>query len=197
MILASQSLRRSYLLKKLKIPFSVEPASVNERSINGEKPYQLVQRLAEKKAKTVAERHAEAIIIGADTIVALNDKIIGKPTSRKQAQAILNELSGKTHLVFTGVALIQVDSMGKLVKNEIFYEQTAVTFTHLSPSLINAYVETGEPMDKAGGYGIQDKWGAAFVEKMNGDFYNVMGLPLHALIARLNHFAPYLLNFNS
>lgn len=193
-ILASQSPRRRYLLNKLNVAFEVEPASINEIFNDNETPDELVQRLAHQKAETVSRHHPDALILGADTVVVLGDEIIGKPTSEKEAEQILRKLSGQTHCVYTGVALLMTNESGEVLRKKVFYEQTSVTFASISPSIIQAYIKTGEPMDKAGGYGVQDKWGAGFVERMDGDFYNVMGLPLHKLINHLNKITPEIFN---
>src|SRR5699024_11260218 len=141
--------------------------------------------------------HSESYILGADTVVAMNDEIIGKPNSSRQATHILQKLSDKTHEVFTGVALLKTDEKNRIIQKEHFFERTSVTFGRLSPALIHAYLKMGKPMDKAGAYGIQDRWGAIFVQKIEGDFYNVVGLPLHSLFHCLIAFAPEFFNLNS
>ena len=116
----------------------------------------------------------EGIILTADTIVVLEGQIIGKPKSKKDAERILKLLSGKTHFVYTGFAIKNISNKKEIID----YEKTSVTFHKLSSQMIIDYIETGSPMDKAGAYGIQDDFGAVFVKKVNGCYYNVMGLPL-------------------
>lgn len=153
----------------------------------------MVQRLALEKAKAVAAHHRNAVILGADTVVALNDEIIGKPNSEGEAESTLRTLSNKTHHVFTGIALLKTDDNTRTIQQKLFYVRTTVTFGSLSPSIIKAYIKTGEVMDKAGAYGIQDKWGTIFVKRIEGDYYNIVGLPLHSLYNTLKSFAPELL----
>ena len=157
----------------------VIPADIDETARPGEGPFELVERLARAKAKAVAGAYAEPeeAVVAADTIVALDGELLGKPEDEADAQRMLRALSGKTHQVATGVCIMR----GKHVDS--FVDITDVTFYALSDAEIDAYVATGEPMDKAGSYGIQGQHGRMLVERIDGDFYNVMGLPV-AKVAR-------------
>jgi len=141
-------------------------------------PWDLCCSLAAQKAKKVAEQYSGEVILGADTIVSIRDKILGKPKNREEAVKMLRFLSGQEHRVYTGVCLIK----GTL--EERFFEETKVRFHHLSDKEIIEYAATGEPMDKAGAYAIQG-YGARFVRKIEGDFYNVVGLPVSAVYQKL------------
>ena len=173
-ILASRSPRRIQLLHQIGLSFTVQESGVDEHISNGISPEEVVRRLSLEKASRVAERLHDGIVIGADTIVVLDGKILGKPSSKGEAISMLSQLGGKTHTVFTGFALIDVESQ----KSYVDYEKTEVTFRRLSNEEIESYVESGSPMDKAGAYGIQDDFGAVFVERINGCFYTVVGFPL-------------------
>ncbi len=177
----------------LKIPFKIDASSVSETLNEQTKPERVVQHLAMQKAKDISKAHADSIIIGADTIVVLENNILGKPESKQSAVEMLESLSGAVHQVLTGIALLKTDSSAGIVQKKLFYEQTSVAFGKLDSNLIRRYVDTGKPMDKAGAYGIQDRWGAISTERIHGDFYNVMGLPLHALYWQLKSFAPQIL----
>lgn len=180
-ILASKSPRRSKLLKQLNLSFKVISAEIDETIKKGETPVRAVKRLAAGKLNAVKPKIKEGVIISADTIVVLNNKIIGKPKDEKDAEKILKLLSGKTHFVYTGFSICNLYS-GKLLTR---FEKTAVTFRELSRTEIRNYIKTGSPMDKAGAYGIQDDFGAVFVKKINGCYYNVVGLPLTNLYKTL------------
>ena len=175
--LASKSPRRKKLLKQLNLKFKVTSADIDEKIKRNETPLENVKRLSLEKLNKSREHIKKGIIITADTIVVLNDKIIGKPKNKKDAFRILKMLSGKTHFVFTGYSVYNSEN-GKLIND---YEKTAVTFRKLETAEIKDYIETGSPMDKAGAYGIQDDFGAVFVKKINGCYYNVVGLPLAKL----------------
>lgn len=179
-ILASGSPRREALLRKLDLPFEVVPSSVSEDHGEASNPEELVQQLALMKARDVAGRFPDRVVIGADTVVVLGEIIIGKPADKDEARGILRSLSGKKHTVFTGVALV------KNVEEEehIFYERTDVTFFPLEDEMIDYYVGTFRPLDKAGAYGIQD-WSACFVEKIEGCYNNVVGFPLARFVQLL------------
>ena len=146
---------------------------MDEEIFDGEHPIKTVKRLAEEKLNIAVEKIDEGIVITADTIVVLNKQIIGKPKNKKDAFKILTMLSGKTHYVYTGFAIKNISTKKTIVD----YEKTAVTFRELNREEIENYIKSKSPMDKAGAYGIQD-YGAVFVEKINGCYYNVMGLPL-------------------
>jgi septum formation protein len=177
LILASQSPRRKELLKKLQIPFESISSNADEQLSATLLPKEAVIELAIRKAKVVANQYQEAIVIGADTIVVLNETILGKPKDRTNAKNMLENLSGKKHSVFTGVAVIYQGTI------HTFYEKTDVKFWELTSKEIDQYLDSGEPFDKAGSYGIQGL-GSLFVQTITGDYFNVVGLP----ISRLNRF---------
>jgi len=170
-ILASSSPRRKELMRRLGIEFEVIPSRVKE-ILEGEEWGETVERLALQKAREVFERtFEERVVIGADTIVVVNGRVLGKPRDFQQAKEFLKMLSGREHTVYTGVAFVWNEG------EHSFHEKTIVKFRDLPDDLIEKYVESGSPMDKAGAYGIQDL-GAVFVERVEGDFYTVMGLPI-------------------
>ncbi len=175
-ILASQSPRRRELLTLVGIAHQVDPADVDESVVPGERPDAYVERLAREKARTVAARHAGALVIAADTTVVHGGAILGKPADVAEAEAMLARLSGHTHEVFTGMAVVRGDRVASAV------ERVEVTFRDLTAEEIRAYVATGEPMDKAGAYGIQG-WGATIVERIHGDYFSVMGLGVRRVVA--------------
>ncbi|ADL07504.1 Maf family protein [Thermosediminibacter oceani] len=183
LILASASPRRRELLAQLGLDFKVIPSGIDETSLTAGPPELVAVRLAEQKAADVAMRAGEGIVIGADTIVVVDDSILGKPKDENDARKMLTRLSGRWHRVYTGIAVIHTASGGKISD----YEESRVKFKKLSPREIENYIKTGEPMDKAGGYGIQGK-GALLVEKIEGCYYNIVGLPLFKLGAMLSHF---------
>lgn len=177
LVLASSSPRRSDLLKQAGFEFTVEPASVSENVLHGTPPMQIVEQLSARKAEAIAKLHPNDTILAADTIVVLKGRILGKPKDEEAAKQMLKYLSGNVHQVYTGYTIIQ----GKKFLSG--HEVTSVEFYPLSQKEIDEYVASGDPMDKAGAYGIQGK-GALFVKRINGDFYNVMGLPI-AKISRM------------
>ncbi|MGE5597932.1 MAG: Maf family protein [Bacteroidota bacterium] len=181
LILASTSPRRAALLRKLGIPFRVEPSDYSEQAGNrpGD-PARLVEELAAGKAKEVSARLGRGLVLGADTVVALSGAVLEKPSDPEDARRMLAALSGRWHEVHTGLALIRADIM----EVRTAHERTRVKFRTLLPGEIDAYVRTGEPMDKAGAYGIQGL-GAALVERVDGCYTNVVGLPLACLISLL------------
>lgn len=181
LILASTSPRRKELLSLITPNFKIVPSGADETIDTVCCAHEIAMHLALKKAKQVSLAYPNDCVIGADTIVVLNNQIIGKPKNKQEAKQILRSLSGKTHQVFTGVA---ISSQGK---EDIFYEETAVTFKELTDLEIDAYIQTTQPMDKAGAYGIQDK-GALFVSGIMGDYYNVMGLPICKLNSKLAYY---------
>jgi septum formation protein len=186
--LASSSPRRAQLIKLLGAKHVViSPTDVNETHDGNLAPAEYVRQLAIDKAKALIPKLSEhGIIIGADTTVVLENAILGKPNDAQDAKAMLRRLSGNTHIVYTGVAL--VDSATD--KDHSFVEKTFVTFRELSDNEITEYVASGSPMDKAGSYGIQEDHGAVFVSRIEGDYYNVVGLPLCSLYLALRDFAP-------
>lgn len=175
-VLASASPRRKELLEQAGISFEILPA-VGEEKITKENPAEVVMELALEKAKEVAGKLAaeELLVLGADTVVAYGGAILGKPRDEADAVRMLSALSGSTHSVFTGTALICRTKGTERSLN--FYEETRVTMYPMSPEEIQSYVRSGEPMDKAGAYGIQGRC-AVFIEKIAGDYNNVVGLPI-------------------
>ncbi len=173
-ILASQSPRRAHLLKQIGLTFSIQPSGIAEEIDFNISHEEHVKRLSLHKAEDVARKNEHGIVIGSDTIVVINGTVLGKPKSHSNAKEMLQLLSNKTHTVYTGFAL--VDARSK--KSYIDYEKTDVTFRKLGDAEIIHYIATGSPMDKAGAYGIQDDFGAVFVEKIVGDYYTVVGFPL-------------------
>ena len=158
------------------------PADIDESALPGEGPFELVERLARAKAEEVATGHAEPgeAVVAADTIVALDGALLGKPSDEADASRMLHALSGTTHQVATGVCIVRDGGA------ESFVDITDVTFYELSDAEIEAYIATGEPMDKAGAYGIQGEHGRMLVEKIDGDFYNVVGLPIAKVVRALS-----------
>ena len=182
-VLASSSPRRQDLLKQIGLSFSIEHADVDESVLSGEDPEEHTLRLAREKAKAVALRRGPAIVIGADTVVVVDGRILGKPADLEDAQRMLFLLSGREHRVISGVAVLASDRGALDVRNAV----TAVRFRTLGRDEVAAYVATGEPLDKAGAYGIQGR-GALLVESIRGCYFNVVGLPLSLLGTML---APY------
>jgi septum formation protein len=174
LILASISPRRKHLLTQIGLQFEVCSSLASEDIDFPVEPQEHVCILAERKAREVARRFPNGVVIGADTIVVLDGDVITKPESEEEAVRILHRLSGRMHEVYTGFSLVEVPGFRTLTQ----FERTEVWFRRLGPQEILDYVDGGSPMDKAGAYGIQDDYGAVFVERINGDFYNVMGLPL-------------------
>jgi len=177
-VLASQSPRRRELLRLIGIAHDVVPADLDESLLPGEEPVAHAERLARAKAAAVSAMHPHAAVIGADTIVVLDGDILGKPADHADAMRILRRLSGRTHTVHTAVAVARDGQV------ESGVESVEVTFRPLSDAQIAAYVATGEPMDKAGAYGIQG-YGAVIVERVHGDYFAVMGLALGRLVGLL------------
>jgi len=178
-ILASASPRRKMLLNQIGVSFEVMVSDVEEK-INYElPPDELVKELSRQKAMNVAKRLGEGfLVIGADTVVVFDGRILGKPKDKEDAFKMLFMLQGHWHEVYTGVTIIKTKDM--LVESDC--EKTEVYMRKLSSSLINQYINTGEPLDKAGAYGIQEK-GGLFIDKINGDYNNVVGLPVKLIVA--------------
>ncbi len=181
LILASTSPRRRELLGLLGLPFDVIGSHFDEESVSTEglTPAAWVMRLAEGKARDVAERHqdGEALILGADTTVVLDGEYLNKPANAEDARRMLRKLSGRTHQVYTGLCLMKTGSDPDIHKLTAAFAVTDVTFDSISDETIAAYVATGEPLDKAGAYGIQGK-ALSFIPGIQGDYFNVVGLPL-------------------
>jgi septum formation protein len=174
-ILASQSPRRRELLAQIGIAHEVRPADIDETVWPDEQPVPHSERLAREKAHTLALRHPDALVIGSDTIVVIDGAILGKPTDAADAVRMLLQLAGREHTVYTSVAVAHAGRTLSAV------EAVQVHFRPLDRAHAEAYVATGEPMDKAGAYGIQG-FGATLVERINGDYFAVMGLPLGRLV---------------
>jgi len=181
LILASGSPRRRALLDLLGVPFRVVPSEVEEKLSPKERPADFVRRLALRKAGEVARDNPDAWTLGADTIVVLDGEVLGKPADEADALAMLVKLSGREHIVYTGVALVHRES--GYAKSGC--ETTRVTFRAFSAEEAQAYVKTGEPMDKAGAYGAQAV-GTLLIEKIEGSYTNVVGLPLTMVIDLLD-----------
>ena len=175
-VLASSSPRRRELLRMLGLPFAVSPSDIDETWRNGEAPAVHAERLAREKA--AARPVPGTAVIGADTIVVIDGEILGKPRDAADARAMLRRLSGREHVVYTGVAVARDGRLASGVR------QTTVRFHPLDDDAIAAYVATGEPLDKAGAYGIQG-YGAVLVERIDGDYFTVMGLGLELLVELL------------
>ncbi len=185
LILASQSPRRQELMKLFRLPFTVESADIDENMDPAKSPYEEVARISAMKAGAVAHE-PEDVVIAADTIVVCDGVVLGKPRDEADACRMLKLLSGKDHQVMTGLTVLKGDRVTSCT------EVTDIHFRQLSQKEIDAYIRTGEPMDKAGSYGIQG--GAAlFAEKICGDYYNVVGLPVCRLQQLLKVIAPELL----
>lgn len=174
LVLASRSPRRAEILQAVGWPFEIMPADVDESLIDGEQAIDYVCRLAEKKAKVVAEKKIGKLILGADTTVVIDGQILGQPADPDDARRMLQLLKGNWHEVITGVALIR---FGERAAEVIDHETTRVHFAELSEQEIDSYVLTGEPMGKAGAYGIQGR-AAQFINEIQGDYFNVVGLPV-------------------
>ena len=182
-ILASSSPRRKELLEKIGLKFEVEPGDCEEIVYTDLETHEMVRKLSREKAEAVARKHRSSVVIAADTVVLIDDKILGKPKSPTEAKKMLRALSGKSHVVITGFTIIDASERRILSKAV----ETKVYIRELNPEEIDAYVESGEPLDKAGAYGIQGL-GAVIVEKIEGDYYNVVGLPLSSLAESLKEF---------
>ncbi len=180
LILASGSPRRKEILTQVGLEFTVIKSDVEE-VITKTDPAEIVMELSAQKAQDVyskLEAPEEYLVLGSDTVVAFDKKVLGKPEDEEGAYAMLSMLSGRKHSVFTGVTLVSDEGV------DTFYEETQVEFYEMTEEEIWAYIRTGEPMDKAGAYGIQGK-AAAFIRGIHGDYYNVVGLPVAAVMHRM------------
>jgi septum formation protein len=181
-ILASASPRREELLRSLGLSFKILPGHIDETYLDGESPRAHVRRLSRNKAAVIAIQHPNALVLGADTIVVIDGRILGKPKNKKQAREMLRQLSSREHTVFTGFTLTFVNagiSKTKVVKS-------SVQFKEISSEEIDWYVNCDEPYDKAGGYAVQGK-GAYFIKSIRGSYTNVIGLPLCEVLDELKH----------
>lgn len=178
LILASASPRRKQLLSLLNIPFTIEVADIDEQ-IDQDKPLKgEIEKLSLQKASVVYNMHTDSVVIGADTIVTLNDKVLGKPTNKEDAKRMLNLLQDNMHTVITAVTIMSKE------KTETFSVLSDVYFYPLSDKEIEEYINTGEPMDKAGAYAIQGI-GSKFIKSIDGDYYAIMGFPIGEVYQRL------------
>ena len=183
-ILASASPRRKEILQNTKLNFDIQKSDIEEVILENESPEDMVVRLAYEKAFDVAKRNTDRLVIGADTIVALDNEVLGKPTDQNEAYQMIKRLSNKTHKVITGISLINLKE-NKIIKD---YVVSFVTFKDLSEDSIKDYINTNESLDKAGAYGIQG-YGALLVKNIQGDYFNIVGLPISRLSDLLkNHF---------
>ncbi len=178
LILASASPRRKELLRLLGIPYRVIPALGEEQAVSA-LPWETVERLSAQKACEVARRYPDCRVLGADTVVAFGEEIFGKPADEQDAYRMLRRLQGNTHQVYTGVTLFKINRDGK-EEARTFHEKTDVEVYPMSDREIWAYIRTGEPMDKAGAYGIQGSF-CLYVKGIRGDYQNVVGLPVSRL----------------
>ena len=189
MILASQSPRRRELLADAGFELTIIPAQIDESRLPDETPVELVGRLAAEKAETVRASLGAGVrddlLVAADTIVWMGDEALGKPSDASDAAAMLRELSGRTHHVSTGVCAMRLSPGGEPMAKTRFVETTDVTFWELTEAEVAAYVATGEPLDKAGAYGIQGA-GRMLVRRVDGDYPNVVGLPVARLVRELD-----------
>lgn len=180
-ILASGSPRRREIMELVGLEFDVINPDVDESIAGDMEPPEVVKTLSQRKAGAVSAQYPDRIVIGADTIVEIDGRILGKPGNRQEAVDMLSLLSGRQHRVYTGVSVFYGES------HESFVCRTLVNFAPLSREIIESYVDTGEPMDKAGAYGIQGR-GAVLVETIEGDYFNVMGLPISSLYFKIKNY---------
>jgi len=183
LILASASPRRRELLALIGIPFQVDPACIEEVPPDAHAPEEIAKTLAREKALAVACRYRSGIVIGADTIVVVDGEILGKPQDSQDALAMLRRLNGREHEVVTGVSLLDIAD-GRVVREQCDAVCTRVWFRQVSEEHLQRYVDTGEPMDKAGAYGAQG-YGSTLIERIEGCYFNVVGLPVSRLCAML------------
>lgn len=181
-ILASKSPRRQQLIKEIIPTFSIEVREVEEIYPDHLKNDEIARFLSQLKSEAFSDISDNQLVITADTIVCLNDQVLGKPKDEMEAFEMLSSLSGQTHTVYSGVTI----KTNK--KSHTFHDSTHVTFYELTPDEIRHYIKTCQPLDKAGSYGIQEWMGYVGIKKMEGEFYNVMGLPLHKLYRELQNF---------
>ena len=187
-ILASASPRRKELLERIGLKFEVEPSNYEESISSELGPHELAKSLSLEKAKLVAQNHKNTLVIAADTFIVFESRILGKPRTETEAKEMLKTMNGKPHSVITGFTIIDTDSNKALSRSV----ETKVHLRQLSSNEIDAYVRSKEPLDKAGAYAIQGL-GAVIVEKIEGDFFNVIGLPLSALTESLKEFGVHIL----
>lgn len=184
-ILASQSPRRRELLEMLGYPFEVKVSEAEEK-ITSTNPAQVTEELSCQKAETVAEQIQQGLVIGADTVVSQDNKILGKPMDRQDAREMIQILQGRNHKVYTGVTVIERKA-GREVRRVTFSEETIVKVASMTSKEVEQYISLPEPYDKAGGYGIQGTF-AKYIQGIEGDYFNVVGLPIHRLYKVLKEF---------
>jgi septum formation protein len=182
-ILASASPRRKGILELTGLKFSIDAGDYEEDMSLGLKPHHLAKFLSSEKALAIAVKHTNALVIAADTFIVFKDSLMGKPHTREEARRMLTLLSGKAHSVITGFTILDTNTKKKLSRSV----ETRVYFRKMTAQEIEAYIKTGEPLDKAGAYAIQGI-GAIIVKKIEGDYFNVMGLPLSSLTEALKKF---------
>jgi len=180
MILASASPRRAELLRLLGVDFEVIPSHIDETARDGETPPDHVLRLSQEKAEMIARLFPEALVLGADTVVVIDGQVLGKPKTQEEARQMLEMLSGREHIVYTGFSLVQAQ-MDRLISQVV---QSSVLFKYIPEDEISWYVNSEEPYDKAGGYAVQGM-GAFFIREIRGSYTNVMGLPLSEVVETL------------
>lgn len=190
LVLASRSPRRAAILEMLGLDFEVVPARIPESVLPDERPREHVRRLATEKARAVAEERPDAIVLGGDTVVVLEDEILGKPGDAEEAEKMLLRLSGRSHRVLSALAMATPE---RDIRTRVDFAE--VTFRAISGHEIEAYVATGEPLDKAGAYGIQEL-GSALVDSLSGDYYAVVGLSVVGLLGLFEE-AGWLYRFGS
>jgi len=185
-VLASESPRRAELLRQMGLSFEVQPSSVDESLVNGSSPAEFVREAAMRKATHVAHLVDDAIVIGADTVVVLDEHLLGKPTDAAHAASMIRMLRGRSHSVVTGIAVVEANggTLGRSVSDHV---ETVVHFRPLTEREVEAYVASGEPMGKAGAYAIQGL-GSMLIEGIEGDYFNVVGLPVCRLAQVLARF---------
>ncbi|MDN3018515.1 Maf family protein [Paenibacillus sp. BSR1-1] len=187
LILASSSPRRKELLETLQLTFAISSSEVDESFDPSLSPEEVVMELAERKAQVIFTENPDSFVIGSDTVVVANNRILGKPADEAEANSMLQSLSGRKHEVFTGVSILSPTSSTR------FFEKTEVWFWELTDEEIRSYVKSGEPFDKAGAYGIQ-QLGSMLVKKIHGDYFAVVGLPVARTVRelqRLGYQLPY------
>ncbi len=179
LVLASRSPRRSEILRSVGWNFESRAANIDESRHDSEEPIAYVERLAREKAATIAKEATTSLVLGADTVVVVDDEILGQPGDNENAKRMLKLLSGKWHQVLTGIAIMRGES-----EMVVAHETTRVRFSNLSTAEIDWYVSTGEPLDKAGAYAIQGQ-GGIFIEEIEGDYFNIVGLPIRLVYQML------------
>lgn len=182
-VLASGSPRRREIFAKTGLPFEIDVSDYEEDMTLALPPEELAMHLSKGKAEAVAAEHSDAIIIAADTIVVYEEKALGKPKTEEKAREMLTLLNGRQHEIVTGVTILDMRDG----RSTSFFDTTRVFMKTVPPTTIDAYIKTGEPLDKAGAYALQGK-GAILIEKIEGDFFNAMGLPIGRLVEELQNF---------